>query len=93
MIEQYEKAKTPFAEIDIDYAGFHGPVAHAYVWDNNDLMHNVYLKSLLLIGYDCESDWHAEDASDCDCVTEDTYRQAFVNRCEQDNVTIVEEIL
>lgn len=86
-------AENPRIEISVDYSGFHGPVVSAWVWDNNDLMQNVFCHDMLMLGYGCESEDHAEDASDCDCVTEDTYVDAYLARIEDENLTIVEEEL
>lgn len=88
---KWNKADKPREEITVDYAGFHGPVVSAWVWDNNDLMQNVFLKSVQMIGYECESEDHNEDASDCDCVTEDTYIDEFLGRMAGENLTIVVE--
>lgn len=86
-------ANNPRIETSVDYSGFHGPVVSAWVWDNNDLMQNVFCKSIQMLGYECESDDHDFDASDCDCVTEDTYVDAFLARIEEEQLTIVEEEL
>jgi hypothetical protein len=88
---QYMTATNPREWVTVDYSGFHGPVVSAWVYDNNDIMQNVFCKSIQMLGYECESDWHDEDGSDCDCVTEDTYIDAYMARIEDEKLTIVEE--
>jgi hypothetical protein len=73
--EQVEQlADTALAElIEIDYTGFHGPVATALV-RGPGAPWGPWFESVPLLGFYCESETHT-GGEDCDCATEDILRR------------------
>lgn len=73
-------ADTVLAElIEIDYTGFHGPVATALV-RGPGAPWGPWFESVTLIGYYCEDEEHSGE--ECHCVTE-----AELRRATYDNLT------
>lgn len=77
---------TTLDSVTIDYAGFHGPVATAMVRDRETPF--SWLESVTLIGYYCDEEDHDEM---CNCVTEETMKQAFVDNVTSRGMWIVED--
>ena len=74
-----------FDEITIDYSGFHGVVVSALVTDAATPF--SWIENLQLIGHnECESDWHDDN---CDCPTDDYYKQVFVNSMSERGIAII----
>lgn len=74
--EQVEQlADTALAElIEIDYTGFHGPVATALV-RGPGAPWGPWFESVPLLGYYCESESHEEGRPPCNCVSEEFLRR------------------
>lgn len=76
-----------FDSITIDYSGFHGPVASAMVYMNDDSKQSHFYREILMIGHnECESNWHDDT---CECPTDDYYKQIFAGHMTNGNMTIV----
>jgi len=74
-----------FDEITIDYSGFHGVVVSALV--TFPATPFSWYENLQLIGHnECESEWHN---ANCDCPTDDYYKQVFIDAMSKRNIAII----